>query len=204
MKTQKDFPVFREKLEMRRKELKMTRNELSQKSGVSVRTLNSWVNKGTDPYGNEGYKPPSFGALLRVAAALGVSVDYLTNKDMNCLTVSHQMIHDVTGLSDASISALETYHEDDFMHSIPEITDILLSTDKGCQLLLLLHAYLMNDYVGFCEDGKISDMVTIYNASNHTQDTLNASQLSTLNLLHIQEILPQLKNELQSSHKKTD
>ena len=65
--------TFAQKVATHRKELGLTQTELGEKVGVSLRTITSY---------ERGVKKPRVNTLNKLAAALGVSVKYLS--DINC------------------------------------------------------------------------------------------------------------------------
>lgn len=107
-----DRALFQKRLRKRIKELDISQKEAAARSGVSQATIEKWLSGKTegrlnDKNDNNKYPyVPSLDTICKVAAGLGVSVDYFVNPDMDCLTVSNQMIHDYIGLSDAAIDAL--------------------------------------------------------------------------------------------------
>lgn len=108
-----DIQLFRTRLKKRLKDCHITQKALAAKIGVSEDTVNMWFRGSIDDTsGNKKHKPPCLENVYKVSQVLGVSIDYFVNPDMDCLTVSKQMIHDYTGLSDAAIECLHGWYQD--------------------------------------------------------------------------------------------
>ena len=69
MNTDFDFDLMIERIKSRKKELKMTNQQLSEMSGVSYGTLNKILGSET--------KEPSIGNIIKISAALGLSTEFV-------------------------------------------------------------------------------------------------------------------------------
>ena len=97
--------LFRKRLREVMKNKGFTSNEkLAQKADVSTSTIEKWLyGKTNNITGEKEPYTPSLDTVYKVAQALDCSIDYFINPDMNCLTVSNQMMSDKTGLDDESL-----------------------------------------------------------------------------------------------------
>ena len=69
MNTDFDFDEMIERIKARKKELKMTNQQLADVSGVSYGTLNKILGSET--------KEPSIGNIIKIAGALGLSTEFV-------------------------------------------------------------------------------------------------------------------------------
>lgn len=109
-----DMDLFRNRLRKRCKELKLTHKVLAKKAGISESSIDKWLNGKPDNYNpqNKDYIP-SLNTVYKVSQALGVSLDYFVNPDMDCLTVTNQAIKDMIGLDDKGIAGLKSIKQSD-------------------------------------------------------------------------------------------
>ena len=143
--------LFRERLEERLDELYLTRKQLAEKAGISESIIDKWLNGNKDSNGEMRYIPPSFKLLKKVAKALNVSTDYFVDPDMDCLTVTNQKIHDITGLSDTAINNLKSEYSEMKKNSLSrdhaiDMINILLSDQDAYKLLTTMYHYLFGNY----------------------------------------------------------
>ena len=140
-----DMALFQERLRTICKKRKITHKKLSELTGTPLDTVNAWFRT------NETLLP-SLNKMYRISKVLGVSIDYFVNPDMDCLTVSNQMINDYTGLSDNAIHNLyadkkeiEKYGISRYHHI--DIINFLLSDQDGAIMLSSVYEYLFGNYV---------------------------------------------------------
>lgn len=102
-----DKELFRDRLQKRLDKLHLKHSDLADKvDGVSKDAVDKWCGGSSD-------NVPSLNRLYKVSKALGVSLDYFVNPDMNCLTMNNQMISNETGLSDNAINGLKEIKKHD-------------------------------------------------------------------------------------------
>lgn len=177
--------LFRSRLRDRCKELKITHKALAEKAGISESSIDKWLNGKPDTYNpqNKDYIP-SLNTVYKVSQALGVSLDYFVNPNMDCLTVTNQAIKDMIGLDDKGIAGLKSIKQSDDnairneqpgLCVLPVLND-MLGVYHGTDFEQLLNAcrdYLHTDYCvpvyhtnkGVIRDskshGKIRDFETV-------------------------------------------
>lgn len=154
-----DMCLFRQRLRQRLKDLNMKQYQLADKAGVSKSIIEKWLHGKNDDY--SGVKKeyiPSLETVYKVSKVLGVSIDWLVNGDMDCVTVTNQQIHDLIGLDDNGIAGLQTIKQSDdtqianeqqALCVLPVLNDIL-SISKGLAFKDILQAFrdfLKSDYV---------------------------------------------------------
>ena len=124
-----DMDIFRDRLRSRCKELKITHKVLAEKAGISESSIDKWLHGKKDAYKDNADYIPSLNTVYKVSQALGVSLDYLVNPDMEYLTISNKMISEYTGLSDTAISCLRGWYLDrqpaGLVHQYSNDTDTL-------------------------------------------------------------------------------
>ena len=128
-----DMELFRERLKDICKKRKVTHKDLAKKTGTPLDTVNAWFRTSET-------LPPSLNKMYRISKVLEVSIDYFVNPDMDCLTVSNQMINSRIGLNDQGIKGLE---------------NIKLSDDNAA----------LNGQPGLCVLPVLNDMLSVYNGS---------------------------------------
>ena len=102
-----DMLLFRQRLRKRLKILGLTHKQLADKVGISESMVDKWFNGKKDNISGEKKDHiPTFNSIYKVSKFLGVSLDYFVNPNMDCLTMTRQMISDETGLDDESIQRL--------------------------------------------------------------------------------------------------
>lgn len=160
-----DKALFQKRLRKRLKDLDISQKEAAARSGVSQATIEKWLNgksEGRVDQSNNNKSPyiPSLDTICKVAAGLGVSIDYFVNPDFDCLTVSNQMIHDYIGLSDAAINALIEDKKRP-LHIIDTINLLLGNVSKNPtihKLFLDIYMYLLTNPKWFKSlDGTFKD-----------------------------------------------
>lgn len=104
-----DMKLFRKRLKQRCKELKITHKQLAADAGISESSIDKWLRTEPNDYGKEYI--PSLDKIYKVSQVLKVSIDYFVNPDMDCLTVTNQMISDHTGLSNNAVECLSAWRE---------------------------------------------------------------------------------------------
>lgn len=198
---QTDTSLFRERLRKRCKELNITHRQLAERAGISESIIDKWLNgKQDDATGERKFVPPSFDKLKRVADALGVSLDYFVNPDMDCLTVTHQMISDYTGLSDTAIHNLHCDHiETDkynrSLHHFNDTINFLLCDKDGMEVLTTMYQYLFGNYVATA-DGKNTIDVLDNSGIPANGGTMDISNLNAVFLAVLTQNLAQIKGNL--------
>lgn len=170
-----DIELFRNRLRDRYKELGYTRKSLSKKADVSESTLDKWLN-GKD--NNDAYIP-SLNTVYKVANALEVSVDYFIKPDMDCDTVSNQMIKDCTGLNNNAIEVLrkeKRFYDYDADYDTPQALNRILNDTKGKYLLHDIYLYLRSE----------NGFIDLPNSDSVTSDGLMLMQVQTdlINMKH--------------------
>lgn len=153
-----DMDLFKDRLRKRCKELKLTHKELAKNAGISESSIDKWLNGKPDTYNpqNKDYIP-SLNTVYKVSQALGVSLDYFVNPDMDCLTVTNQAIKDMIGIDDKGIQGLKNIKlsDDNAIHNeqpglcvLPVLND-MLGAYQGTDFEQLLNAFrdfLHTDY----------------------------------------------------------
>lgn len=151
-----DMDLFRSRLRSRLKELKITHKVLAEKAGISESSIDKWLNGKPDNYNpqNKDYIP-SLNTVYKVSQALGVSLDYFVNPDMDCLTVTNQTIKDMIGIDDKGIAALKSikqaddnaiFNEQPGLCVLPVLNDMLSVGYPFEQLLNAFRDFLHTDY----------------------------------------------------------
>ena len=145
-----DINVFRQRLRDRLKVLKMSREKLAEKAGISPDTIDKWFRGKIDDI-NGGINPylPSLNVIYKVSQVLGVSVDYFVNPNMDCLTVTNQQINDMIGLNDTGIAGLQAIKQSDDKQ-----------IDDGQQALCVLP--VLNDMLGVCHGQGFRDILQAF------------------------------------------
>ena len=141
-----DMEVFRRRVRDRLKQLNMKQYQLADKAEISHSTLDKWLSGGL---------VPSLEKIYKVSQVLGVSVDWLINPDMECLTVSNQMISDYTGLSDDAISGLLNIKQSD-------------NTREQCQQQALCVLPVLNEILGLEKGRAFLEILQVLNRFLHT------------------------------------
>lgn len=147
-----DMDLFRSRLRKRCKELKITHKVLAEKAGISESSIDKWLNGKPDNYNpqNKDYIP-SLNTVYKVSQALGVSLDYFVNPDMDCLTVTNQTIKDMIGLDDTVINNLHCENIQAKKDGISrehciDTVNFLLADKQGRELLTTIYHYLFGNY----------------------------------------------------------
>ena len=189
-----DMDLFRSRLRSRLKELKITHKVLAEKAGISESSIDKWLNGKPDNYDpqNKDYIP-SLNTVYKVSQALGVSLDYFVNPDMDCLTVTNQTIKDMIGLDDTVINNLlyeNIQAKKDGIsreHCIDTI-NFLLADKQGRELLTTIYNYLFGNYK------ELSNVNTTLELRDGSGVPCNGGtvQVSSLNALFLSNIINNL------------
>ena len=145
-----DMEVFRQRLRDRLSDLNMKQYQLADKAGVSLSAIEKVLHGKTDDI--SGLKTdyiPSLDTVYRIANALNVSIDWLVNSDMECMTVTNQQIHDLIGLDDNGINGLQNIKNHDNTH-----------IENGQQALCVLP--VLNDMLGVCHGVGFMDILQAF------------------------------------------
>ena len=107
-----DMKIVRDRMTQKRKEKKITMNDLAEAAGVSKSTLEKWLygNKFNDITGK--YEPYhiSIDKAYNIAQALGVSIAYLIG-EIESEHAENKDISNLTGLSDNAIECLRIWKQ---------------------------------------------------------------------------------------------
>lgn len=107
-----DMNIVRDRIAQKRKEKKITMNDLAEAAGVSKSTLEKWLygNKFNDITGK--YEPYHIGIdkAYSIAQALGVSIAYLIG-EIESEHAENKDISNLTGLSDNAIECLRMWQQ---------------------------------------------------------------------------------------------
>ena len=104
MNTDFDFDIMIEHIKSRKKELKMTNQQLSEISGVSYGTLNKILVSET--------KEPSIGNIIKISAALGLSTEFvITGHEKSTSSVNERDAYKemLSELSDDELKELKKF-----------------------------------------------------------------------------------------------
>lgn len=145
-----DMVVFRQRLRDRLKDLNMKQYQLAEKADISISVIEKVLHGKTDDI--SGLKKdyiPSLDTVYRIANALGVSIDWLVNGDMDCMTVTNQQIYDLIGLDDNGINGLQ---------NIKQYDDTQI--DNGQQALCVLP--VLNDILRICKGVAFRDILQAF------------------------------------------
>jgi len=197
-KVQKDFPLFRERLKQLRKKKGLTRHELAEISGLSESSITKWEIGTSLPYPTNERKltPPSCAGLVTIAHTLGVSIDYFFEEDMDCMTVTHQRIHDLTGLTEQAISKLEEAKSiGGISEETAQIVNVLLTTKSGGEILGAIKRLLYEQFPdqSVTTDENISEEPDTFISSG---STMTAEDRQDMLASKVVRLLSQLKSEI--------
>lgn len=189
-----DMDLFRDRLRKRCKELKITHKVLAEKAGISESSIDKWLNGKPDNYNpqNKDYIP-SLNLVYKVSQALGVSLDYFVNPNMDCLTVTNQAIKDMIGLDDTVINNLHCENIQAKKDGISrehciDTVNFLLADKQGRELLTTIYNYLFGNYK------ELSNGNTILELRDGSGVPCNGGtvQVSSLNALFLSNIINNL------------
>ena len=151
--TEKDFPLFRERLKALLKEKKLSRKKLGELVGCSDSTINTYLIPQENDYGVQGYKAPSVFFITKAAPILGVSTDYLLGLS-DFRTPEADYIGKETGLNDKAIALLKYRKEnedkpkdrqDNLAADLSMISNVLCSSGFD-RLIAGIYNYIYLDY----------------------------------------------------------
>lgn len=193
-----DLDLFRKRFHDRYKELGYTIKTLSEATGISVFTIQTWLYGKNDQATGEN-KPyyPSLSKICKVAEVLKVSVDYFINPDMNCTTVNNQMISNYTGLTDTAINNLHADHISMNRHArsslhYVDMVNFLTSYKDSKDILTTMYHYLFGYYVTD-QDGSRTIDVMDETGIPANGATMNISNLNAVFLATLMQDLAQIK-----------
>lgn len=189
-----DMDLFRDRLRKRCKELKITHKVLAEKAGISESSIDKWLNGKPDNYNpqNKDYIP-SLNLVYKVSQALGVSLDYFVNPNMDCLTVTNQAIKDMIGLDDTVINNLHCENIQAKKDGIPrehciDTVNFLLADKQGRELLTTIYHYLFGNYKELSNGNNILEL----RDGSGVPCNGGTVQVSSLNALFLSNIINNL------------
>lgn len=189
-----DMDLFRDRLRKRCKELKITHKLLAEKAGISESSIDKWLNGKPDNYNpqNKDYIP-SLNTVYKVSQALGVSLDYFVNPDMDCLTVTNQTIKDMIGLDDTVINNLHCENIQAKKDGISrehciDTVNFLLVDKQGRELLTTIYHYLFGNYKELSNGNNILEL----RDGSGVPCNGGTVQVSSLNALFLSNIINNL------------
>lgn len=189
-----DMDLFRDRLRKRCKELKITHKVLAEKAGISESSIDKWLNGKPDNYNpqNKDYIP-SLNLVYKVSQALGVSLDYFVNPNMDCLTVTNQAIKDMIGLDDTVINNLHCENIQAKKDGISrehciDTVNFLLADKQGRELLTTIYHYLFGNYKELSNGNNILEL----RDGSGVPCNGGTVQVSSLNALFLSNIINNL------------
>lgn len=202
MRKRIDIPIWYQKnrIVKLRKEFGFNQQDVADKIDCVLKTYQNY---------EQGHNYPTLEYAAKLAELYGVSIDYLLGKS-DCISVENEKIREIIGLDDNSIKTLKSLRKAYHFEKDLEILNYIMSdTCTFGEFLGCIKDYIKTDYTIPLHPEQDKETQNIKYVKNLDTETvcvgrkngeykgeplydvkgIPISQLSTLNLLQIQEIL---------------